>query len=235
MLQRMKQSLARLSAVFCLLLAGFADVGTAHAELDKQQAVVDKAKLAVEALAAQTDMGQFRRLLAVSRGVVVIPQFLKAGFIVGGAGGHGVLLARNDAGEWSSPVFYTIGEVSIGLQIGAQSKELILVIMTEQGLDAILENQVQLGAGVSAAVGPVGKDLGASTTTNLDADIFSFANTAGLFIGASVEGSILDAKEDWNRAYYGKSLSVKEIVKDRLADKSESQDLKDALKAAEAP
>lgn len=235
MLQRIKALCGRLSGVFWIFVASFAFIHMANAELDEQQAVVDKAKLAVEALAAQTDMGQFRRLLAVSKGVVVIPQFLKAGFIVGGAGGNGVLLTRNDAGEWSSPVFYTIGEVSIGLQIGAQSKELVLVIMTEKGLDAILKNQVQLGAGVSAAVGPVGKDLGASTTTNLDADVFSFANNAGLFIGASVDGSILDAKEEWNRIYYGQSLSVVEIVKDRLVEKPEAKALKDALTAAEAP
>ncbi|MFT6557900.1 lipid-binding SYLF domain-containing protein [Sneathiella sp.] len=202
---------------------------------NEQEQLVEKAKLTVETLAAQTDMAQFRKLLAVSKGIVVFPQVLKAGFIVGGAGGSGVLLSRKENSDWSSPAFYTMGQASFGLQIGAEAKELVLVIMTDKGLKAIINNQVKLGADVSAAVGPVGKDLGASSTTNMKADIFSFAKNAGLFIGASVEGSILDAKEGWNASYYGKSVSVDDIVIHRNVDISHANPLKAALKAAEAP
>lgn len=201
----------------------------------EQEQLVEKAKLTVDTLAAQNDMQQFRKLLAVSKGIIVFPQVLKAGFIIGGAGGTGVLLGRNNNGKWSAPAFYTMGQASIGLQVGAEAKELVLVIMTEKGLEAIIDNQVKLGADVSAAVGPVGKNLGASSTTNMDADIFSFAKNAGLFIGASVEGSILDAKEDWISSYYGKTVSVNNIVLTHAIDNSQSNDLKSALKAAEAP
>jgi lipid-binding SYLF domain-containing protein len=201
----------------------------------EQQQLVDKAKLTVEALKNQSEMEQFRNLLAVSKGVVIFPQFLKAGFIVGGAGGTGVLLGRNKEGSWSSPAFYTMGQASIGLQIGAEAKELVLLIMTDKGLDAIIQNQVKLGGDLSAAVGPVGKNIGASSTTNMDVDIFSFAKTAGLFIGASVEGSLLDAKDDWQAAYYGKAVTARNVVVLRGVDNSASNALKDALKAAEAP
>lgn len=201
----------------------------------EQEQLVDKAKITVEALAAQSDMEQFRKLLAVSKGIVVFPQVLKAGFIIGGAGGTGVLLSRAADGSWSAPAFYTMGQASIGLQIGAESKELVLVIMTEKGLESIIENQVKLGADLSAAVGPVGKNVGASSTTNMDVDIFSFAKNSGLFIGASVEGSILDAKEDWLSAYYGKPVTAKNVVINRTVDKDQSSELKAALKAAEAP
>lgn len=201
----------------------------------EQEQLVEKAKLSVDALAAQSDMEQFRKLLAVSKGVVVFPQVLKAGFIIGGAGGTGVLMGRNKDGSWSAPAFYTMGQASIGLQIGAEAKELVLVIMTEKGLDAIIKNQVKLGADLSAAVGPVGKDVGASSTTNFDVDIFSFAKNSGLFIGASVAGSILDAKEDWISSYYGKSVTARNVVIKRTIDNRHSDPLKSALKAAEAP
>lgn len=201
----------------------------------EQDQLVEKAKITVEALAAQTDMAQFRKLLAISKGIVVFPQVLKAGFIIGGAGGTGVLLGRGADGSWSAPAFYTMGQASIGLQIGAEAKELVLVIMTEKGLESIIENQVKLGGDLSAAVGPVGKNIGASSTTNMDVDIFSFAKNAGLFIGASVEGSILDAKEDWQAAYYGKPVSVMNVIIKRTVDKAQSNELKAALKTAEAP
>lgn len=201
----------------------------------EQQQLVDKAKLTVEAMTNQSEMQQFRKLLAVAKGVVVFPNFLKAGFIVGGAGGTGVLLGRNDQGSWSSPAFYAMGQASVGLQIGAEAKELVLVIMTDKGLDAIIENQVKLGGDLSAAVGPMGKNIGASSTTNMDVDVFSFAKTAGLFIGASVEGSVLDAKDDWQAAYYGKAVTARNIVVLRSVDNSEANALKEALKTAEAP
>ncbi len=211
-----------------------APTGPVLAGADQNQ-LVEKAKFTVQTLAAQSDMEQFRKLLAVSKGIVVFPQVLKAGFFIGGAGGNGVLLSRGVDKSWSSPAFYTMGQASFGLQIGAEAKELVLVIMTQKGLEAIINNQVKLGADVSAAVGPAGKDLGASSTTNLDVDIFSFANNAGLFIGASVEGSILDAKDDWQAAYYGKSVTATDVVIRRSVDNAQANGLKEALRAAEAP
>jgi len=219
------------------LIAGLLFLAPASGALaaSEQQQLVDKARITVDALKDQSEMEQFRKLLAVSKGVVVFPQVLKAGFIIGGAGGTGVLLGRNSEGSWSSPAFYTMGQASIGLQFGAEAKELVLVIMTEKGLDAIIKNQVKLGGDLSAAVGPLGKNVGASSTTNMDVDIFSFAKTAGLFIGASVEGSILDAKEDWQQSYYGKAVTARNVVVLRSVDNANSNELKDALKAAEAP
>ncbi|WP_169558955.1 lipid-binding SYLF domain-containing protein [Sneathiella chinensis] len=205
------------------------------AAASEQEQLVEKAKMTVDALAAQSDMAQFRKLLAVSKGIVVFPQVLKAGFIIGGAGGTGVLLGRDGAGNWSAPAFYTMGQASLGLQIGAEAKELVLVIMTDKGLEAIIKNQVKLGGDLSAAVGPMGKNVGASSTTNMDVDVFSFAKTAGLFIGASVEGSVLDAKEDWLNAYYGQPVTAHDVVIERKVDKAQAGPLKASLKAAEAP
>ena len=202
---------------------------------EAQDQLVDKPKFTITNVAAQSDMEQFRKLLAVAKGVVVFPQVLKAGFFVGGAGGSGVLLGKDDAGVWSSPAFYTMGQGSIGLQFGAQANELVLVIMTEKGLKAIINNQVKLGGDLSAAVGPVGTTLGASTTTNLKVDVFSFAISKGLFIGASVEGSILSSNSDSNESYYGKPTTSQQIVLDRTVMNAQADGLRAALKAAEAP
>ncbi len=205
------------------------------AQASEQQQLVDKAKLTVESLKTQSDLEQFRKLLAVSKGVMVFPQVLKAGFFVGGAGGSGVLMARGVDGSWSSPAFYTMGQASFGLQIGAEAKELVLVIMTQKGLEAIINNQVKLGGDLSAAVGPMGTNVGASSTTNMDVDVFSFAKNSGLFIGASVEGSILDARDDWQKAYYGQAVTSGDVVLRRTVNAVGAADLKDALTSAEAP
>ncbi|WP_288905253.1 lipid-binding SYLF domain-containing protein [uncultured Sneathiella sp.] len=214
------------------LLLGSGNIALAG---EAQDQLVEKAKFTITNVAAQAEMDQFRKLLAVAKGVVVFPQVLKAGFFVGGAGGSGVLLGKNEAGEWSSPAFYTMGQGSIGLQFGAQANELVLVVMTEKGLQAIISNQVKLGGDLSAAVGPVGTTLGASTTTNMKVDVFSFAISKGLFIGASVEGSILSSNSDSNESYYGKPVTSQQIVIERTVANAQADGLRAAIKAAEAP
>lgn len=215
------------------LLLGAGAGNPAHAG-EAQDQLVEKAKFTITNVASRSEMEEFRKLLAVAKGVVVFPQVLKAGFFVGGAGGSGLLLGKNEAGEWSSPAFYTMGQGSIGLQFGAQANELVLVVMTDKGLKAIIDNQVKLGGDLSAAVGPMGTTLGASTTTNLKVDVFSFAISKGLFIGASVEGSILSSNSDSNESYYGKPATSQQIVLDRTVNNAQADGLKAALRAAEA-
>lgn len=215
-----------------ILLMGAGNLAVAG---EAQNQLVEKAKFTIENMVARTDMDEFRKLLAVAKGVVVIPEFLKAGFFLGGAGGSGVLLGKDAAGVWTSPAFYTMGQGSIGLQFGAQTNQLVLVIMTEKGLKAVIDNQVKLGGDLSAAVGPVGTTLGASTTTNMKVDVFSFAISKGLFIGASVEGSIIQVNSDSNESYYGKPTTAQSIIIDHAANNPQSDGLRAALKAAEAP
>ncbi len=223
-----------ITSLLCAVVLLFAGTQLAAAGQEQDQ-LVERAKFTIENLAAQSGMEDFRKLLAIAKGVVVFPQVLKAGFFVGGAGGSGVLLGQDKDGNWTSPAFYTMGQGSIGLQFGAEAKELVLVIMTEKGLKAIIDNQVKLGGDLSAAVGPVGANVGASTTTNLKVDVFSFANTKGLFIGASVEGSVLAAKDGWNEAYYGKPATASQIVLEGQLSNSQADGLRAALNAAEAP
>ncbi|SLN21315.1 lipid-binding SYLF domain-containing protein [Oceanibacterium hippocampi] len=186
--------------------------GAISAQANDQQVLIDQSKATMESLAGQSDLEGMRILLKQAKGVLIVPQLLKAGFIIGGEGGSGVLLARQADGSWSAPAFYTLGAASLGLQIGAEAKEVVLLIMNTEALNAVINNQVKLGADASVAVGPVGKNVEAATTTNLNADIYSYARAKGLFGGVSVEGAVIAARDKWNQAYYGQAVTTGDIV-----------------------
>jgi SH3 domain-containing YSC84-like protein 1 len=195
-------------------LALVVSIAPARAQ-SEQEALVEKARLTLESMGQDKSL-PIAEYLARAKAVLVVPQFLKAGFIIGGAGGSGVLTARGEKG-WSGPAFMTMGAGSIGLQIGAEAQEILLMVMTEKGLEAILKDNVKLGADASIAVGPVGAGASAATTTNLNADIVSFARSKGLFGGVSFEGAVIANRPEWNQAYYGRPSSGLEAVKARPA------------------
>jgi SH3 domain-containing YSC84-like protein 1 len=195
-------------------------VHAARARADEQQNLVDKARMTLDSFTGEPGMAEMRKLMTDARAVLVVPQFLKAGFVLGGAGGSGVLRARDaQTGDWSEPAFYTIGAGSVGFQIGASASEVVLVVMTDRALDAILQNRIKLGADLSAAVGPVGAGVGVAATTNLRADVVSFTRSKGLFAGVSFEGAVLQPRAGWNRRYYGKAVTPADIVKRRLVSR----------------
>ncbi len=204
------------------------------ARAEEEQALIDRARITVEGFTAQTDMVEMRRLLAKARGVFVAPQLLKAGFIIGGEGGSGLLLARNtQTDEWSPPAFYAMGAGSIGLQIGGEVSELMLVIMTQRGLEAILKNEFKAGADASIAIGPIGKGIEAGSTTDLNTDIYAFSRSQGLFGGVSLEGAVITARYSRNQSYYGKNVPSRDIVLGNAVDGRGTLGLRQALKAAE--
>lgn len=196
-----------------ILIAGLMLVlATAPARAEsEQEALVEKARLTLESMARTKEL-PVADYLKRAKAVLIVPQFLKAGFIIGGAGGSGVLMARGPQG-WSGPAFMTMGAGSIGLQIGAEAQEVLLIVMTDKGLQAILKDNVKLGGDASIAVGPVGAGVSGATTTALDADIVSFALSKGLYGGVSFEGAVLANRTEWNEAYYGRSLSGAEAIK----------------------
>ena len=199
----------------------------AYAQSDEPQALVDKARITIESFASDPEMGVMRNFFKRAQGVLIIPQFLKGGFIIGGSGGSGVLLGRN--GEWSDPAFFTMGGGSIGFQIGGQVSEVVLLLMTHRAVDAVIHNEVKLGADASIAAGPLGLGAEAATTTNFDTDIFSFSRAKGLFAGVSFEGAVIKARSDWNRMYYRKQTTARQIVFIRNVKTDRADELKAAL------
>ena len=147
--------------------------------------------------------------------VVVIPGLKKAAFVVGGEFGEGLLSCRH-AGAWSAPVFMQLEKGSWGLQIGAQSIDLVLLVMNEGGVDKLLNNKVTLGADASVAAGPVGRNAQAATDAQLHAEILSYSRAQGLFAGIDISGGVLRPDKDDNLDLYGANVTPKEIASGRV-------------------
>jgi lipid-binding SYLF domain-containing protein len=144
-------------------------------------------------------------LIQDAKAVAILPDVVKAGFVVGGRFGRGVILVRQPDGSWSNPIFITLAGGGIGWQIGVQSTDLILVFKTRNSLDRILKGRgkLTLGADVAIAAGPVGRQAEAATDAQLKAEIFSYSRSRGLFAGLSLEGAGLLVDCDANEAFYG--------------------------------
>lgn len=171
-------------------------------------ALVDKSAIVFDSFTEDPSMGWFQDNLMYAKGVFIVPQMLKAGFFIGGSGGSGVLLSKNmEFKTWSYPVFYTMGAVSLGLQFGGEASEIILMIMTEKGMESMFSTSFKLGADVTVAAGPVGRGAKAAT-----ADILAFARSKGAFIGVAVEGSVLKPLDTWNYAYYKNLVTPFDIL-----------------------
>jgi lipid-binding SYLF domain-containing protein len=221
----MKRSVARVAA-FCLVIAAAAPAAAAT----PQQELVEKATLTAEKMVGDPTLPSLRATLKQARAVLVVPSLIKGGFILGAEGGSGVLLARDARGQWSGPAFYTLGTGSIGLQAGVQDSEVILVIVTEKGLNAILDKSFKLGADASVAAGPIGgAGVAAATTAGLGADIYAFARTRGAFAGISLEGTAVVRREAWNKAYYGKAVDPRAILIQRQLSSPGADRLRRAL------
>lgn len=198
------------------------------------QGLIDEARITVQDFTGDTQFTDMRRKLARAKGVFIVPQLLKASFIIGGEGGSGVLLAKTQTG-WSEPAIYTMGAGSIGLQIGGEASEVMLLLMSDKAVEAILRNEFKLGADASVAAGPVGAGIEAATTTNLGADILSYSKVKGLAAGVSIEGAVISARHSRNTAYYGKQAHPRAILYENAVSNRGTLELRQALAAAEMP
>ncbi len=155
-------------------------------------------------------------LLSSAYGIAIFPDLLKAGFILGGRYGRGVLLVRGEDRSWSNPVFFKLIGGSIGWQIGAQSSDIILVLKSIRSLDSITSGKFTLGVDASIAAGPVGRHAEAGTDVQLRAEILSYSRSRGLFLGLSLEGASMQVDYDANAAFYNvPGLLPMEIFRNR--------------------
>ncbi len=188
-------------------------------DFGKPQELVAKGTAVFNSFMHDPNMSWFRENVYRARGIFIVPQMLRGGFIIGGSGGSGMLVARDaKTHKWSYPAFYTMGSVSLGLQIGADASEIILMIMTQKGLNAMLSTEFKLGGDVSVAAGPIGESAKAQT-----ADVLAFGRSKGLFGGISIEGAVVAPRYEWNEAFYHQPASpvdilIKHTVKNPQAD-----------------
>jgi SH3 domain-containing YSC84-like protein 1 len=147
--------------------------------------------------------------------IIVFPSVLKAAFVFGGSYGRGAMTCRSGehfTGPWSAPTMMALEGGSIGLQLGGQATDFVLLVLNPRGAHAILKSKVKLGADASAAAGPKGRTADASTDATLRAEVLSYSRNRGLFAGLSLEGSTLRPDNDGNERLYGKKVEAESIV-----------------------
>jgi lipid-binding SYLF domain-containing protein len=156
-----------------------------------------------------------QELLDKAECVIVVPSMTKVAIGIGGSYGRGAMVCRSGTsfdGPWGAPAMYALEGGSFGLQLGAQSTDLVLLVVNTRGLEALLSSKVQLGANMSAAAGPKGRDAGASTDASLRAEMLSYSRSRGLFAGVSLEGTSLRPDNDASTEIYGRKITAREIV-----------------------
>ena len=216
------------AVVVGVALAGSAPSVSAQSEETERIAL---ATTVIEEIMDTSDAAIPRAVMEGAAGIAIFPSTIKAGFIFGGHRGKGVIMARDpEAGTWSEPAFLTLTGGSFGLQIGGQSVDLILVIMNRRGLENLLRNEWKVGGDASAVIGPVGRDVAASTDIQMRAEILSYSRTRGVFAGVTLQGSTIRADRDANEQFYGSRLESGEIVLDRQAGQPHDASVVESLR-----
>jgi SH3 domain-containing YSC84-like protein 1 len=185
--------------------AAAGDLSTKEANRVKEAATV------LQEIHALPDKDVPRELWEKAECVIVVPGLKKAAFVIGGEYGKGLMSCRHD-GEWGAPVFMEVGKGSWGLQIGAQSIDLVLLVMNKSGVEKMLRNKVTLGAEASIAGGPVGRDARAATDAQMKAEILSYSRTQGLFAGVNLSGGVVKPDIDDNTDLYGPNVAARDVV-----------------------
>ena len=168
-------------------------------------------------------------LISKYEGVVIIPKTINAGLLVGAKRGKGVAIVKLPDGKWSDPVFVTITGGSIGPQIGVQSVDLILVFKHKGVLAKIKNGDFTIGGDASATAGPVGRSTSANTDYKLEAEVYSYSRSRGLFVGISINGSSLAIDKDADRNYYGAGMSARDIFETAKSNTPAVRHLKETL------
>ena len=176
-----------------------------------EQKRLDDAGVVVRELRATPEKGIPDQLWQKAECVAVIPSMKKAAFVFGGEYGKGVMSCRSGS-AWSAPIFLRLAKGSWGLQIGAEETDLVLLVMNRHGVDKLLQDKVSLGADVSVAAGPVGREAAAATDAQMSAEILSYSRSQGAFAGINLSGGVLQPEKTANVNLYGASVDPREVL-----------------------
>ena len=200
-----------------------------------QQLLVDRSRITADTFIGDPDMQWAREHLDQAKALLIIPNLYKGAWFIGGSGGRGVLVVRDEqTGEWVGPGFYTMGSVSFGLQFGGQVSEVIVMVMTQKGLEKMYSTSFKLGGDTSVAVGPLGAGI-QGAMAGFSVDYVSFARTKGAFIGVALDGAVVDENYGWNKAYYGKPVRPVDIFVAHDAINPNSAKLRTTVAKLELP
>ncbi len=207
-------STARFAALS--LAVSLAVAAPAHAG-PREDAQADNAARVLSEIQAIPESAIPDKLLDEAKAIVIVPDTIKAGLVLGGRRGHGLLSMRTADGDWSNPVFVKLTGGSIGLQVGVQSSDVVLVFRSQHGLDSIVNGKFTLGADAGVAAGPVGRQAAALTDGQMKAEIWSWSRARGLFAGVALDGAVLSIDDAADEAVYGQDTTPRMIFEDRAA------------------
>lgn len=202
----------------------------AEEDFSRPQELVLQSEAVFKSFMADQSLEWFHENVNQAKGIFIVPRMLSGGFIIGGSGGSGALLAKNrESGTWSYPAFYTMGSVSFGLQIGAETSEILLLVMTDKGINAMLSNEFKLGGDVTLAAGPVGATAQAKT-----ADVIAYGKSKGVFVGLKIQGAVIAPRHKWNNTYYGKEdVSLVDILINQTVSNPQADNIRNAMPATQ--
>lgn len=209
--KRERASMKKILAILCALAftaTAFAATASSKAMLNER---LESARQVVQELEATPDNAPPDWVMARAVCVAVVPSMKKGAFVFGAQYGQGVVTCRTGHG-WSAPVFIRLAGGSWGLQIGGQSVDLVLVAMNNDGMQQLLKSQWKIGAGASAAAGPVGRHAAANTSINMNAELLSYSRAKGLFAGIDLNGTNVSQNQGDTDSYYGRHYTFKQIL-----------------------
>jgi len=209
----MKKTLS-LMLMSCMGLVGtYAWAGSAREDsVNRMQSSVD----VLQAIMAAPDKGIPEEVLNDAKCIVVVPNLIKGGFIVGGKHGRGVASCRTSDG-WSAPAFVSVGGGSAGLQIGVEGVDLVMLVMNDQGFQHLLSSKFELTGEASGAAGPVGRHASAGTDWKMSTEVLTYSRSKGVFAGLTLEGAVVEQDDDSTRAIYGKNMQFRNILSGKVA------------------
>jgi len=209
----MKKTMAVLLMSFMGLVGTSAWAGSGREDtVDRMQKSVD----VLRAIMATPDKGIPEEVLSNAKCILVVPDLIKGGFIIGGKHGRGVASCRTAEG-WSAPAFVSVGGGSWGLQIGVEGVDLVMLVMNDQGFQHLLSSKFELTGEGSVAAGPVGRHASAGTDWKMNTEMLTYSRSKGVFAGLTLEGAVVQQDDDSTRAIYGKHMLFRSILSGKVS------------------
>ncbi|WP_256012558.1 lipid-binding SYLF domain-containing protein [Desertivirga xinjiangensis] len=202
----MKTKKNTLAVLLAMIMAATAPVQAQEKQEDK---IAKSAEILTDFRTMKESIPE--QLIQQAEGMVIIPSLINAGLGIGGKRGKGIAVVKDANGQWSDPVFVTLTGGSFGLQAGVQSVDLVLVFKNRSTLIGVGKGTFNLGGDLSVAAGPVGRSTTADTDYKLEAEVYSYSRSKGLFAGISLNGSVLSVDENANSAFYGKKVTATSV------------------------
>lgn len=197
-----------------IMIAAFSTVAIADSSRSDDVARIQRATEVFHEIMATPDKAIPQELLESAKCIAIIPGEKQFAFMFGGKYGKGLVTCRTAKG-WSAPAFLAVGGGSYGLQLGGSSSDIVMIFRNRNGFDSLLSDKFRIGAGATAAAGPVGRHVAADTDVKLHAQILTYSRSRGAFAGISLNGAVVQPDTSGNAAMYGSGVTTKEIVDGR--------------------